>query len=138
MSDLDLERLRGIAQAATPGPYEHCRFIEDAVAVVYRYMERNGGEFHVVLVPNDPRNSEGDGLVTICAIPSGPTTKANADHIAAFSPSICLQLIQAIQRQPKEATRIEVEGYIAEFVGDPAFVAAALLEKFSVRLKEET
>ena len=84
MSDLDLERLRGIAQAAQGGDMD--------------------------------------------------TLRRFRSHC---SPSVCLQLIQEIQRQPKEATQIEVEGYIAEFVGDPAFVAAALLEKFSVRLKEE-
>ena len=129
MTDLDLERLRGIAQAATPGPWR-CWNGWGPVANTtppLMAMTRIG--------------PDGAGGVQSCAHSPARAdvyaTRADAEHIAEFSPEVCLRLIQEIQRQPKEATQIEVEGYIAEFVGDPAFVAAALLEKFSVRLKEE-
>jgi hypothetical protein len=95
MSDLDLERLRSIAQAATPGPW---------------YW--NGEDQMVTMSPGDSGDMRWDWNgekgrtvppTTIIETDSGhyPPRENDRAHIAAFSPSVCLRLIQEIQRQPK-------------------------------------
>ena len=86
---LDLERLRGIAQAATPG----------------EWMWFDEGEPYVMNADWIECKYGGNWKGFICAttydqqsVTERPTSLTDAQFIATFNPSVCLKLLEEIER----------------------------------------
>jgi hypothetical protein len=97
MTPLDLPALTAIAQAATPGPWDAHRGIAMAEVVSPQTREPNG-DVHVVCCVNF-----GDDDAT-------DQEHRDTAHIAAFSPSTCLALLERIRQL--EAGLVEALGLL--------------------------
>lgn len=121
MTDDDIARLRGLAQAATPGPWEAA--------------ETPSGKGKVLC----------GGVFSVCNTTAGPYKQQRADaaYIAAASPDVLLRLLDALdeaRRERDEAKRDarelrflwEQRGERANKAEDERDAAMALLKKHGI------
>ena len=87
MPDLDLTKLREIAEAATPGPWG-VYDANEGMSPPRPYWSVANNEFH------NPTNL--DALAIDISVDYGD--KADADHIATFDPPTVLALIDEVER----------------------------------------
>jgi len=97
MTGEELDHLRELAQAASPGPYEHCGAIRSdrtpcVCGMIWAKREGNGGNDteHMLTVQF---HREDDDYPK----PSREQAVANARYFAALSPEVVLRLLDMIE-----------------------------------------
>ncbi len=112
ITDADLARFMAIADAASPEPWQWghtgTKTVEDAIVFVTEnvtstYEATDIADLSCVFV-GDPDVSGSTKLVTITG--NGPTSRANAEYIAAAQPRNVQCLITEIRRQRNEIARL--------------------------------
>jgi hypothetical protein len=117
MTPTDIEKLKELASKATPGPWdvwsEPCESVQDAERELCEQAQKSEPFAYAVYLLNAGGKCP---ATTGC----GPTSKANADYLAAANPAVVLSLIAALEaahaRIKQYEARLEIDHY---FVLDP-------------------
>jgi hypothetical protein len=94
MTPTDIEKLKELASKATPGPWdvwsEPCESVQDAERELCEQAQKSEPFAYAVYLLNAGGKCP---ATTGC----GPTSKANADYLAAANPAVVLSLIAALE-----------------------------------------
>lgn len=107
---IDEQKLRELAEAATPGVWENCildRDLENIPAYVNDCIKASPGDEFYFVVGKHPDGGDAD----LCHVGNGLKSGDNSAYIAAARPAVILSLLDelATLRQERTAWRVSAE-----------------------------